>query len=193
MTTRAVPSPTLMSLTVDCRSQPGSPGSAKEVLPETRYAEVLIESLDGAVLARGPAVPAFASGLCDSLLSHEAQEDEDWSAPAPPMAVRKLLSRYRAESMFVPAVTNEWRCFYVSEHATSCEEKLLMMVAYVFTADRVIWKSKWRLGVSADQSPDFAGGVSKLFEGAPLAEVARLQDPEAPTYERALEEAGVFP
>jgi hypothetical protein len=148
--------------------------------------------LDGSIEGMGPARPPFMANLCGELTSHEALDEDDWTAPMPPPAVAKLLERYQAETMLVPAVSNEWRCLSEGPHATSCHETKLTLVAYLFTADRVIWKARYRLGLG-NETPDLASGVRELLAGLPLGKVARLQDPEAPTYERALEEAGVLP
>ncbi len=188
----AVPAPTLMSLSVDCRGSTSGQAAGKRVVAETSYGEQMLQVVDGAVQGMGPSLPPFSASLCSALFDSDARDSSEWSAPRPPPAVAKLLQRYQAKALFVPAVSSEWQCLSAGDTTTTCKENRIDVVAYVFTADEVIWKSDWRLGIG-NETPDLSGGAAKLFEGAPIASVARLQDPEAPTYERALEEAGVAP
>lgn len=189
---RSVPSPTLMSRAVDCRDGIGDLAGGKQIVSQTDYGAAMIGAIDGRVLGLGPALPPFAPSLCSELLASDALDDSNWSAPRPPPAVGKLLARYDAGSMLVPAVGTSWQCLSEGELATSCKETRVEVVAFVMTADAVIWKSRWQLAIG-NETPDLDGGALKLFETAPLRSIARLQDAEAPAYERALQEAGVEP
>jgi hypothetical protein len=144
----------------------------------------------GAVDAR--VLRFVASAFCRAGGYHlDASRDEDDGLSAS-AAGRLLLARYHAAALLVPAVGSEWQCLSEGELATSCKENRVTLVAYLMTADSVIWKSEWNLGIG-NETPDLDDGASKLFEGVPLARVARLQDPNAPTYEEAIREAGAEP
>ena len=187
-----VPSPTLMTRAVDCRGNVGDQAAGKTVAAQTDYGAQMLSVVDGGVLSFGPALPPFSSSVCGSLFDADAQDSDDWSAPRPPIAIARLLERYDAKSVLVPAVISEWRCVSAGELSTSCTEASVTVVAYLFTTDGVIWKSRAHRGIG-NETPDLAGGVEKLFEDAPPLAAAPLQDEQAPTYERALEEAGVAP
>lgn len=152
----------------------------------------MIDSIDAHLRGVGPVLPAFEGRVCDGFFAPEARDDEDWSAPRPPPAIRELLRKYGAQSVLITAVENGWQCLSEGPATTSCRENRLEMVAYLFTADAVIWKSAWQLNI-AHETPDVGSGVMKLLTGVPIARITRLQDDEAPTYERALEQAGVAP
>jgi hypothetical protein len=192
MDARSVPSPTLMSRTVDCRDGIGDDSASKQVVSETSYGAAMIGAIDARVKGVGPALPPFSPSLCAELFASGALDDSDWSAPRPPPAVATLLARYGAQSMLVPAVGTSWQCLSEGDFTTSCKETRIDVVAYLMTADAVIWKSQWRLAIG-NETPDIEGGAIKLLETAPLRAIAELQDPEAPTYERAIEESGVEP
>jgi hypothetical protein len=188
----SVPAPTLMSRAVDCRDGIGDLAAGKPIVSQTDYGAAMIGAIDGRVLGFGPALPPFASSLCSELFASGALDDSDWSAPRPPPGVGKLLERYGARSMLVPAVGTSWQCRSEGELGTSCKETRVEVVAFLMTADAVIWKSRWLLAIG-NETPDLDGGAVKLLESAPLRAIAELQDPEAPTYERALQQAGVEP
>ena len=186
------PSPTLLMQAVDCTSDTYGQDAGKEITSRTSYGLAMLGSVDAQLRGVGPMLPPFAGSVCSGLLSSEAMDDDDWTAPRPPPAVAKLLRKYQAESVLVTAVSNGWTCVSEGPGTTSCREDGLTLVGYLFTGDQVIWKSTWRLGI-AHETPDLTTGVSKLLEGAPISQVAALQSEEAPTYERALQEAGVAP
>ncbi len=188
----AVPAPTLLSRTVDCRGGTSGVDGGKQIVSSTNYGASMLGAVDARVLSLGPALPPFSSELCGDLFADASRDEDDWSQPRPPPGVAKLLARYRAAALLVPAVGSEWQCLSEGELATSCKENRVTLVAYLMTADSVIWKSEWNLAIG-NETPDLDDGASKLFEGVPLARVARLQDPNAPTYEEAIREAGAEP
>ena len=187
-----VPSPTLLSRPIDCRRAASGETTDKEVIATTAWGEALLGGLDESLQRLGPALEPLPPRLCGDLLQRDALDDGDWNAPVPPSETPQLLERYRADTLLVALVSDDWRCVSEGEHAIRCNETRLDMVAYLFSADLVVWKGRWQLGIG-NETPDLSGGLVEMFEALPVSHVATLQDPEAPTYERALKEAGVTP